>query len=368
MAIVKFINGKNEKVEGLIKAIDYIADESKTEIFNSKHEDSESIFIEKLLEENKGSRAINYITKGNKTSAHLITGINCTSNPDTVFDEMMITKYLYNKTDGRQFIHFTHSYSSEELDLSPELAHEISLKLVNQERFEGFQILVSTHVDKEHIHSHFIINTVNEETGLKWQQSNKELEDLKKYSNELCKDYGLKYSFPSPEKKEQSESMSSGEYRAKEKNQSWKTEAFYTINDCRKTAISKEDFINKLENLGYKVRWEDSRKNITFTLPNGRKLNNDKLHPPKNFTKEALLKKFDLNKQYQDITKKYILEKQFDARQELVLQTIKKLEDNPHEGHKDYPRSYIESKQALKELMIEKAKGEGLDWEKEKER
>lgn len=153
MAIVKFINGKNAEIRGLIKAIDYVSDENKTEIFNLQHKDGEEIFIEKLLEDNKGSSAINYVTKDHKTSAHLITGINCTSNPETVFDEMMITKYMYNKTEGRQFIHFTHSYSDEELDLTPEIAHEISLKLIDQERFRGFQILVATHVDNDHLHT-----------------------------------------------------------------------------------------------------------------------------------------------------------------------------------------------------------------------
>ncbi len=54
-----------------------------------------------------------------------------------------------------------------------------------------------------------------------------------------------------------------------------------------------------MNDLGYQVRWVDNRKNITFILPpNGRKCNNDKLHPPKSFTKEALLKKFELNKQF----------------------------------------------------------------------
>lgn len=367
MAIVKFINGENKVISGLVKAIDYIVDKNKTEIFNIGDEDAEDQFIDQLIEENKGERAISYIIKEGKTSSSLVTGISC--SPESTFDEMMITKQIYNKTKGRQFIHFTHSYSDKELDLTPEMAHEISLKLIDQDRFRGFQILVATHVDNDHLHTHFIINTVNEETGLKWQQSDKELEDLKRYSNQLCEEYGLKHSFP-PLKKisEKTKSVSTGEYRAKEKLRSWKTEAFYAINDCRKTATSKEDFISKLESLGYKVRWESSRKNITFTLPNGRKLNNDKLHPAESFTKEALLRKFALNKQYQSISKKYSPQDQFNAREELVLQAVKMLEDNPHEGHKDYPRSYIEGKQAIKEMMIEKAKGEGLDWEKEKER
>lgn len=368
MAIVKFINGKNKEIAGLMRLIDYVLNENKTEVFDIEHEDSESIFIEKLLEENKGHSALKYITKDNKTSAHLITGINCSSDPNIAFNEMMLTKRLHNKTDGRQFVHFVHSYSSKETDLTPEMAHEISLKLIDMERFKGFQVLVATHVDKDHIHTHFILNTVNEETGRKWQQSRKELEDLKRRSNQLCKEYGLKYSFAKLRnenaKIKKIKSLSTGEYRARKKGQSWKTEAFYAINDCRKTAVSKEDFISKLESLGYKVRWEDSRKNITFILPNGRKLNNDKLYPPENFTKEALLKKFELNRQYQLMNQNISLQEQFNARQELVLQTIKMLEENPHEGHKDYPRTYIESKQAKKELMIEKAKGEGLDWER----
>lgn len=365
MGIVKFINGKNKKIAGLIRAIDYVVDKNKTELFNINHEDDEDIFIEKLIDDNKGSNAIKYITKDSKTKSNLITGINC--SPESAFNEMMVTKYIHNKEKGRQFIHFTHSYSDKE-NISPELAHEISLKLIEQERFNGFQILAATHIDREHIHTHFIINTVNEETGLKWQQSNKELEDLKKYSNKLCKQYGLKHSFPTI-RKEKNKNISSGEYRAKNAGRSWKTEAFYAINDCRKTAMSKEDFIKKLKKLGYKVRWEDSRKNITFTLPNGRKLNNDKLHPEKNFTKEALLKRFELNNQYKDISKKYNPEKQFNEKEELVLQTVKMLDSNPNEGHKEYPRSYLENnKQAIKELMAEKAKGEGLDWDKEKER
>lgn len=377
MAIIKFINGKNKKVAGLIKAIDYIVDENKTQVFSfsgiaeedipETQADKEDLLVEKLMSEDKVDRAINYITKDEKTSQRLITGINC--SPESAFDEMMFTKNLYNKTDGRQFVHFVQSYSSEE-DITPELAHEISLKLLEEERFEGFEVLVATHTDKDHIHTHFILNAVNSETGRKWQQSSLELEKLQDRSNDLCYQYGLKYSFTNTktDKFMNRENFSSGEYRAKQKNRSWKTEAFYTINDCRKTATSKEDFISKLESLGYGVRWEDKRKNITFTLPNGKKLNNDKLHPAENFTKEALLKKFELNKQYQSISSKHSLKEDFDAREELVLQTMWMLKDNPHEGHKDYPRSYIESKQAMKEMMLEKAKGEGLDWDKEKER
>ncbi|WP_406242034.1 relaxase/mobilization nuclease domain-containing protein [Tissierella carlieri] len=301
MAIVKFINGKNEKKEGLVRAIDYILDENKTEIFNSAHEDAEELFIDRLINENKGSRAIRYITKDSKTTSHLITGINC--SPESAFDEMMITKQMYNKENGRQFIHFTHSYSDKE-KISPELAHEISLRLLDDKRFKGFEILAATHVDKGHIHTHFILNTVNTETGKKWRQSNKELEDLKKYSNQLCAEYGLKHSFVDP-KKQKTNSKSTGQYRAEQKKSSWIRETYLAVKECSKTSISKEDFIKQMNGLGYRVRWEDTRKDITFTNPDGKKRNSDKLYPQDKFTKDALLKRFELNKQFREKNRKW---------------------------------------------------------------
>lgn len=369
---------KTQSIESLRRVNDYVSKEEKVgSVDANKINDLINInsdFMEKLLEkeldeieeliDRKDGALFNYVTQNKKTEMKLITGINC--RPSSAFKEMMITKRRFNKTDGRQFKHFVHSYSKHEKDLTPELAHKITLELLKYEKFKGFEILVTTHTDTDTLHSHIVVNSVNMETGKKWNHSLGELFEMTDLSNELCKEYGLKYSFIDNRKSrfKNKERKSVEETKARKKGQSWKTEAFYAINDCRKTAISKEDFISKLESLGYKVRWEDSRKNITFTLPNGRKLNNDKLYPPENFTKEALLKKFELNRQYQLVNSKISLQKQFNAKEELVLQTIKMLEENPHEGHKDYPRTYIENKQALKELMIEKAKGEGLDWER----
>lgn len=373
MAIVKFINGKNEKIAGMIKAIDYIVDKNKTEVFSfsgidkkdvPEEVDKEGLFIEKLISEDNVNRAINYITKDEKTLKHLVNGILC--NPDSAFDEMMFTKNMYNKTDGRQFVHFVHSYHPNE-NITPELAHIISLKLLEEKRFEGFEILVATHIDKNHLHTHFILNTVNIETGKKWQQSNEDLEQLKRKSNKLCYEYGLKHSFVNTKNNKfiNRESYSSEEYRARKKGRSWKYEIWLTINECIKISTSKEEFIMNMEKLGYKVRWVDERKNITFTLPNGRKLNNDKLHPPEKYTKEALISRFQLNKQFQERNAEFKGEKKSQDLQNLILETIRKLERNPELGDKNYPLTYLEG-QALKEKMIELAKGEGLDWEKER--
>lgn len=364
MAVLKFINGKNKKKSGLTRAIDYIVDENKTDLLDSGEGDLEDIFIDQLIEDNKGKRAINYITKDDKTTSNLISGINC--SPQTAFEEMLIIKKMFNKEEGRQFIHFTHSYSDKE-KIDPRLAHEISLKILDHPRFKDYQVIAATHVDKKHIHTHFILNTVNIETGKKWRQSRKELEELKNYSNELCKDYGLKHSFVET-KKENSNSKSSGEYRARRESRSWKYELWLTVNECVKLSSSKDEFIKNMSGLGYQVRWVDERKNITFILPNGRKCNNDKLHPPKNFTKEALIKRFELNKQYRDNREKREISspnKQMEDKKNLILETIRMLSFNPDEGDKDYPLTYLEG-QALKEKALEEAKGQGLDWGRER--
>lgn len=103
MALVKFINGKNKNKAGLVRAIDYILDENKTETFNIIDKKSESLFIDQLIENQQGERVINYITKDGKTSSDLITGVNC--DPESAFNEMMVTKQINNKVSGRQFIH-----------------------------------------------------------------------------------------------------------------------------------------------------------------------------------------------------------------------------------------------------------------------
>ncbi|WP_158219996.1 relaxase/mobilization nuclease domain-containing protein [Tissierella sp. P1] len=127
----------------------------------------------------------------------LVTGINCC--PDSAFNEMMVIKNMYNKIGGREFIHFIHSFHPKE-NITSELAHEISLKLLEYKKFKDFQILAITHTDKQHIHTHFILNTVNIEDGRKWNLSINELIRLKQYSNYLCELYNLKYSHVIPKK------------------------------------------------------------------------------------------------------------------------------------------------------------------------
>lgn len=86
----------------------------------------------------------------------LVSGVNCV--PQSAFNEMMNTKIQYRKTDGRMYYHLFQSFHPDE-PITPETAHEIALKFA-QEQFKGYEVLVATHIDREHIHSHFIVNSV----------------------------------------------------------------------------------------------------------------------------------------------------------------------------------------------------------------
>lgn len=91
---------------------------------------------------------------------------------------------MYGKTKVEKKLHFVQAFSPND-ELSYETAHEIAMKIA-EKYFKGYQVVVATHQDKEHIHSHFVVNTVNFETGKKIQFSNKDLESLKAYSNKLA--------------------------------------------------------------------------------------------------------------------------------------------------------------------------------------
>ena len=92
----------------------------------------------------------------------LITGINC--QPESVYADFMTTKRLHHKTGGVLFYHMVQSFPKGEA-IDPVTAHAAALKLA--EYYEGYEVLVCTHTDREHIHSHFLINSVNFDTGKK---------------------------------------------------------------------------------------------------------------------------------------------------------------------------------------------------------
>lgn len=228
--------------------------------------------IEAISSKANIKRIITYVTQDKKTTADLVTGKDCMA--ESCLEEMLYTKNLYNKTGGRQYIHIIQSFDPKD-NLTPNQVHNAGLKLANT--FNGFQVLVATHIDKEHLHNHLIVNSVSFENGYKIQMSKKDLQYLKDYSDEICAEMGASV-IP---KKEKTNYIKRNEYRVAERGESWKFKLINAIDLSMAESTCKEDFIKTMNKLGYQVNWTDTRKYITYTTPEGYKCRDNKLFEEK---------------------------------------------------------------------------------------
>lgn len=212
-----------------------------------------------------------------------LSGVNCTG--DNALTEFLLTKESWRKTDGINFYQYVQSFSPEE-GITYAQAHEIALEFAAK-AWPGHEVLVATHCDAPHPHSHFVINSVSFENGKKLRQSPNTLKQLRKLSDELCAAHGFSVLKSEQYVPDGTQKMSAREYRAAEKGQSWKLALTIQIEDAMKAAASKEEFISLMEAEGCGVRWTPDRKNITYLCPNGMKCRDNKLHESK-FTKEMM--------------------------------------------------------------------------------
>lgn len=228
--------------------------------------------IEAISSKANIKRIITYVTQDKKTTADLITGKDCMA--ESCLEEMLYTKDLYNKTGGRQYIHIIQSFDSKD-NLTSSQVHNAGLKLANT--FNGFQVLVATHIDKEHLHNHLVVNSVSFENGYKIQMSKKDLQYLKDYSDEICIEMGASI-IP---KKDKTNYIKRNEYRVAERGESWKFKLINAIDLSMAESTCKDDFIKSMNKLGYQVNWKDTRKYITYTTPEGYKCRDNKLFEEK---------------------------------------------------------------------------------------
>ena len=229
-----------------------------------------------------------YVSQLSKTlwdGQQLVSGIGC--QPETAFDEFLSTKLLHHKNGGVMFYHMVQSFPKG-ADVDPRTAHEAARRLAGY--FEGCEVLVCTHVDREHIHSHCIINSVNFETGKKVHMADEQIQELRVRNDQICEELGL----PKFQKDEQRQSrgMSNAEYYTASKGESWKFELMRVIDECMRCAGNREEFLVLLRSEGYNATWTDGRKNITYTTPDGRKCRDNKLHIKK-YLKEKMEAEFE---------------------------------------------------------------------------
>ena len=242
---------------------------------------------------------LDYVMQEEKTEQKLLSGLNCV--PDTVKDEMRVTKLLWDKDGGRTYKHFVQSFAPGE-KIDPAQAHQIAC-----------QVLIATHEDKEHIHTHFVVNSVSYVDGHKLQQSKAELQAMKDYSDQLCAKYGLHITEKGKtfdgQEREETAAFSKDTYQLLKKAEQGEVKSYVqdialAILDCREKATSRTDFVQRMNERGYGVDWQDSHKYITFTdlkrQEQGEKqckIRNNKLEKYYNmdFGKESLEHEFEGN-------------------------------------------------------------------------
>lgn len=212
-----------------------------------------------------------------------LSGVNC--NGDTALQEFLLTKESWRKTSGTNFYQYVQSFSPEE-GITHTQAHEIALEFASK-AWPGHEILVATHCDADHPHSHFVINSVSFENGKKLRQNPKTLEQLRKLSDEICLAHGFSVLPAQQTAADGTKKMSAREYRAAAKGQSWKLELAVQINDVMSVAANKDEFLALMNGEGYGVTWTEDRKYITYQCPNGMKCRDNKLHEHK-YSKEAM--------------------------------------------------------------------------------
>ena len=186
---------------------------------------------------------------------------------------------------GVMFYHMVQSFPKGAA-VDPRQAHEAARRLA--EYFDGCEVLVCTHVDREHIHSHCVINSVNFETGKKLHMAKEQIQELMRRNDAICQEMGLPVFEVTAQ---QARGMGGAEYHTALKGQSWKLRLINTIDECMKYAADRDAFVSLMASEGYAVRWEDTRKYITYTTPDGLKCRDNKLHEEK-YCKEAMEHEF----------------------------------------------------------------------------
>lgn len=232
------------------------------------------------------SNQLNYLAKEGKTVEELKEGINCTT--DNVEQEFNIIKQLHNKTEGKQYYHFTQAFSPED-NITPQKAHELGKEWISN-NIKDHQVYMVTHIDKNHIHNHFVINSVNIDNGLKLQISPHKLLEMKRDSNRLCERENLsKINL----ERNKGISKTDSEYRLEKKGITpWKDELRQCVDFGRSQTKSIEELKEYLkEHFNIEVR--ETKNSISYKHPEqNRAVRGNKLGG--SYTKEGLLNEFNV--------------------------------------------------------------------------
>ena len=201
---------------------------------------------------------INYAINKDKTDEQVLTDyINC--DPGFAYQQMMDTKRAVGKTDGRQCYHIIQSFAPGEV--TPELAFQIAQEFAN-EHLKGYQVVIGTHVDRNHIHSHIVFNSVNMDTGEKYNSTLQNYyRQIRATSDRLCRAHGLSVIMQG----ENSKAMSYIEWLRQSRGQpTYRAMLKADLDVAIEDANDIGHFYMLMENLGYEIKYGNR---LGFRLP-----------------------------------------------------------------------------------------------------
>lgn len=200
---------------------------------------------------------IAYAVNSRKTEQHkensdvlerFVSGVNC--HPATARAEMLSVKKRFGKEDGTIAYHGYQSFAPGEA--APEIAHQIGVELAQRLWGERYQVVVATHLDKSnHLHSHFVLNTVSFVDGIKYHRTAKDYHEMQAVSDDLCREYGLSViENPQPGK-----SKHYGEWRAEqEQRPTWRGIVRADVDDVIRQSMTERQFFENLHRKGYEIK------------------------------------------------------------------------------------------------------------------
>ena len=215
-------------------------------------------------------KAVDYITNPDKTDdQNLVSSYGC--SPETADLEFAMTAKLgkdnvMEKGDNLAW-HMIISFKPGEIT-DPNVAHEVATKIADATLKGKHEYVLSTHVDKDHVHCHLIFNATNFVDYHKYVSNKRNYHKICKLSNRICREYGLEESMPTGQK-----AKSYKENMEHKRGNSWKAKLKYNVDRAIWTSVSFDEFLMKMKEAGYEIR---QGKYLAFRAPDQKHFTNVK--------------------------------------------------------------------------------------------
>ena len=196
------------------------------------------------------SKAIAYILNSEKTDEKLlVSSYGCAS--ETAAREFEWTRKIAEQKGMNPVrIIARHVIQSFEIgEVTPELAHEIGKQFADETLGGKYEYVLTTHIDKDHVHNHLIFNAVDFVDYHAYKSYKRIYYDMREVSDRLCKENGLSVIPPS-----QNKGMGYKEYTEAKRGTSWKQKLKQTIDRLVITAKDYDDFLRLMQEAGYEIK------------------------------------------------------------------------------------------------------------------